>query len=146
MLEINNTTRQKVNQTQIRYLVQAFLVRYHKTNYEVSVAIIGAVKMRQINKKYRQQDKSTDVLSFRGGEAMNKFLGEVIINIQETKQITKYRALFTELGFNPRLTSKYLFYFLLIHGLLHLVGYNDETELERRIMIKRGVQFLEEIS
>jgi len=140
MVEINNTTRQTINLSKTRQIVEYFLATHRKASWEVSVAVVGASRMRQLNKKYRRMDKTTDVLSFRGGEAMNKFLGEIIINAVETRQPEKYREIF-----GSRKSPSYIFYFLLVHGLLHLVGYDDGTEKERQKMIRLGHKFLEEI-
>jgi probable rRNA maturation factor len=161
MVEINNTTKQKINLTQTRQVVEYFLATHRKTNWEVSVAIVGAVRMRRLNKKYRQIDKTTDVLSFRGGEAMNKFLGEIVINMAETAKVSAYQEVFELMGQARSIPSarsdrgvgtaqskttihRYLFYFLLVHGLLHLIGYNDEVDKDRRRMIVLGHKFLED--
>ncbi|MFA6995614.1 MAG: rRNA maturation RNase YbeY [Patescibacteria group bacterium] len=159
MIEINNTTRQRINLKKTREIAEKFLRVYKKNNYEVSLAIVGEVRMKYFNQKYRGINKTTDVLSFcgpaaetEGGRAsMNrskKFLGEIIINISETKKLEKYREMFQEINLgtdNRNKNSAYLFYFLMVHGLLHLVGYNDDREKERLKMLKLGRDFLEKI-
>jgi probable rRNA maturation factor len=143
MVEINNTTQHKINIARTRRLVDYFLQVYKKQDWEVSVAVIGAARMRQLNARYRGIDKTTDVLSFRGGEKMNKFLGEIVINISETKKPGKYRSIF---GAKKSPSAAYLLDFLLVHGLLHLIGYNDESEAERQVMINLGRDFLDQFS
>jgi len=143
MVEINNTTQHKINIARTRRLVDYFLQVYKKQDWEVSVAVIGAARMRRLNARYRGIDKTTDVLSFRGGEKMNKFLGEIVINISETKKPGKYRSIF---GAKKSPSAVYLFDFLLVHGLLHLIGYNDESEAERQVMINLGRDFLDQFS
>ena len=162
MVEINNTTKQKININKTRQIVEYFLATHKKTNWEVSVAAVGPTRMRKLNKKYRGVDKATDVLSFRGGEAMNKFLGEIIINIAETKKPSKYKEVFSDETEADGLRGKalagkraegraslkspdYLFYFLLVHGLLHLIGYDDKADSDRRKMIRLGTEFLAKI-
>ncbi|MFA6028104.1 MAG: rRNA maturation RNase YbeY [Patescibacteria group bacterium] len=76
-----------------------------KETMGVNVVIINPQKMREINKRYRQRDKVTDVLSFRYGPET----GEVYICYDEVRK--------TAGGFAE----------LLVHGLLHLVGYDHET-------------------
>jgi ssRNA-specific RNase YbeY (16S rRNA maturation enzyme) len=61
----------------------------------------------------------------------------VIINLEEIKKTTKYIEIF-----QMRQTPTEIFYFLLVHGLLHLVGYDDETEVARQEMLRRGANFL----
>lgn len=142
MVEINNTTKQKINAAKVKSLVEAFLATYKKSAFEVSVAVIGAARMQKLNKAYRGIDKPTDVLSFAGGRndsRQKKYLGEVIINIAEVKKAGKYLEVF-----GLKKSADYIFYFLLVHGLLHLVGYNDEKESDRLKMLSLGERFLEE--
>ncbi|MFA5131433.1 MAG: rRNA maturation RNase YbeY [Patescibacteria group bacterium] len=147
MVEINNTTKHKINAPKIKIITDEFLRVYKKTNWEVSVAIVGPARMRRLNNDYRGIDKTTDVLSFgsdtdtvkKSGIAKQiKYLGEVVININETKKPAKYLEVFSE-----KKSADYIFYFLLVHGLLHLIGYNDEKEEERKKMLILGAKFLE---
>lgn len=147
MLELNNTTKAKINFKKLAALTERFLRAYKKNNYSVSLAIIGTAKMRRLNSDYRGIDKTTDVLSFPGkdssGRIGNKFpagkyLGEVLINIEETKKTSKYSDIFEKA---PK--PEYLFYFIFIHGLLHLAGYDDKTERGRLEMVRRGKDFLQ---
>jgi len=153
MLEINNTTKNKLNLKIIELIVEAFLIKYHKKKYIVSLAVIGGKKMRNLNRDYRGVDRTTDVLSFapdknRPDKILD--LGEIVINFQESRKIYKYAAMFQELGLDIKNRKKisrfkveeYIFYFLLVHGLLHLAGYNDEEEKGRREMVRRGYDFL----
>jgi len=142
MLEINNTTKQKIKQKKTRRVTEKFLHVYKKIGYSVSLAVVADAKMRSLNKKYRGYDKTTDVLSFSGAPK-SEFLGEIVINIQEAKRAGKYRAMLEELGVNlKKLPTDYIFYFLLIHGLLHLCGYDDKTKEGREEMLRRGKEFL----
>lgn len=142
MIEINNTTKQKINPAKIKRLVENFLLVYKKTGFEVSLAIIGSARMQKLNNDYRGINKPTDVLSFSGDKkdaSQKKYLGEVIINIEEVKKAGKYLEVF-----GLKKSADYIFYFLLVHGLLHLVGYNDEKEADRLKMLSLGEGFLEE--
>ena len=136
MLEINNTTQYKINSRKLNLLTNDFLDAHSKKNWLVSLALIGSAKMRRLNSDYRGLNKTTDVLSFIG-EAENKFLGEVIINIEEIKKVHQYLDIFT---IAPK--PEYLYYFIFVHGLLHLIGYDDATEKDRLLMIRKGKEFL----
>lgn len=145
MLEINNTTKQKINQKKIKEITEKFLRAYKKVGQGVSLAVVGDAKMQRLNNEYRGYDKTTDVLSFSGAPE-SKFLGEIVINIQEASRAGKYQAMLEELGVNPtRLSADYIFYFLLVHGLLHLCGYDDLTEKGRQEMLRRGRYFLNKV-
>ncbi len=87
----------------------------------VSVVFLGAREMRAINHKYRGKDYATDVLSFayRGVnmEGMS-FIGEVVIAPEiAADQAVKY-------GVKPEKELRKL----LVHGTLHLMGYDHETD------------------
>lgn len=145
MLEINNTTQQKINLKKTQKIVASLARVYKKTGQEISVALVADAKMKSLNEQYRGQAKTTDVLSF-SGEKSAKFLGEIVINIQEARRAGKYQEMFRELGLNPkRLPVDYIFYFLLVHGFLHLCGYNDEKTAERQEMLSRGKEFLDKL-
>ena len=142
MLEINNTTKQRINLKKTQEIATKFLRAYKKTGQEVSLAIVADAKMKSLNFHYRGIAKATDVLSFPG-EKSAKFLGEIVIDIQEARRAGKYREMFKELDLDlRRLPADYIFYFLFVHGLLHLCGYDDKTKKGREIMLKRGREFL----
>ncbi|HPT08383.1 MAG TPA: rRNA maturation RNase YbeY [bacterium] len=126
MIEINNLTTKKINRIRIEKIVKAFFKKY-KINEKnvISLAIIGDSKMKQINSVYRQQNKATDVLSFSD-------LQEIIININQIIRQAK--------EFKKKVNDE--FEFILVHGLLHLIGYNDETETDRLKMIEMAEDFL----
>jgi probable rRNA maturation factor len=126
MIEINNLTTKKINKVRVEKITKAFFKKYKISEETViSLAIIGDNKMKQINSVYRQQDKPTDVLSFSD-------LKEIIININQIIRQAK--------EFKKKVNDE--FEFILVHGLLHLIGYNDDTETERLKMIELGEDFL----
>jgi probable rRNA maturation factor len=131
MIEINNRTKAKLNKRKIEEAVSIFLKKNKKVKKDVSIAIIGDKKMKEFNKKYRGIDKITDILSFKGEE---NFLGELIINYAQIKRQAK--------KFSN--TPDQEFIFILIHGLLHLIGFDDKTEKDREFMIKKGEDFIKE--
>lgn len=85
-------------------------------------------KIHEINREYRNKDCPTDVISFAifaDSEPEERFvfdneinLGEIIISLEKTKQ----QAQENNHGFYVEL------YFLLAHGILHLAGYDHQTE------------------
>lgn len=91
----------------------------------ISLAIIGDSKMKQLNSVYRGHNQTTDVLSFPA-------LDEIIINIKQIKRQAK------ELGQR----SEDEFDFILVHALLHLIGFQDESEADRLKMMELGKDFL----
>ncbi len=103
------------------------------TDREVSIALIDDVRMEELNLRYRQKEGTTDVLSFpQEGE----LLGDVIVSIpQAIKQARQCgHSLQRELGF------------LLVHGLLHLLGYDHQNEEDELAMRNRQKKILQKIN
>lgn len=129
MIEVNNRTKHKVNLLLVKKVTEKFL-DYHKiSNKEVSVAIVSDQEIKKLNRIYRHKDRVTDILSFEGE---GDFLGEIIIDYAQIKKQAK--------EFGKKINEELIF--ILVHGLLHLIGYNDETENERLKMISLGEKFV----
>jgi probable rRNA maturation factor len=85
--------------------------------YELSFAFISKNKIKELNKKYRGKDEPTDILSF----PFDKKSGEVLI----CKEIAKIKC--KKFG----MTSQDYLIFLVIHGILHLKGYEHGKNMEK---------------
>lgn len=132
MIEINNKTKSKINLALIKKTVENFLQIYGKKNFDISIAFVGDAAMRVLNKKYRKKDQATDVLSFSGE---GNFLGEIIIDYAQIKRQAKV--------YKNNIKDELVF--ILVHGLLHLLGFNDKTERGRVEMEKMGKEFINKI-
>jgi probable rRNA maturation factor len=86
-------------------------------DYDLSVVFVRSAKMRELNMRYRGIDKPTDILSF----PLSKNEGEVYICLSETKKEA------------PKFKRPYenFLYFLFIHGLVHLKGFDHSSTMER---------------
>ncbi len=96
---------------------------------EVNYAFVSPRKIHLLNRKFRQVDKVTDVLSFPDGdinpETKRRFMGDVLI----CRKVAKRQA--KELGN----TLAHEITFLQVHGTLHLFGYDHiEPEDERKML------------
>lgn len=149
IVAINNKTKEKINQRLLRRIVEEFfkknplslppslkLWRARKLRRagpptEVSIAFISEATSRRLNRIYRGIDKPTDVLTFA---AAGNFLGEILINYKQIKRQAR------DLGTGAR--DELIF--ILAHGLLHLIGYKDNTEAGRIKMIREGEEFIKE--
>ena len=126
MVEVNNQTRSSLDTAKLLRVAEQVLALY-PTDKELSIAIIGDRLMAKLNQQYRGKAGPTDVLSFPGEY---EFLGEVILDYQYLKRQAKREGQ----------TLEEELYFILIHGILHLLGHDDQTEPERQAMIKLGHQ------
>ena len=117
---------------------QAFFEEKIETiNLYINIILTNPEHIRNINKKYRNIDKETDVLSFpmfekeeieemkKNGNDINEPLGDIIISIERVKQ---------QAGEYGHSFERELAY-MLIHGFYHLMGYdhmNDEDKKQMR--------------
>ena len=85
---------------------------------ELSIALVSDAQIKRLNKLYRNRDKPTDVLSFPIGEKVEDWLilGDIVISVDTAKRQAK------ELGHSLEEELKRL----LVHGLVHLLGYDHE--------------------
>ena len=97
---------------------------------EVCIGLIGDTRMRRLNRTYRNQDRTTDVLAFAYREThtgVSPLLGDVVISIPTARrQATALRHSLDEEVLR-----------LLIHGLLHVVGYDHERNKRQAQRMRR---------
>ncbi len=112
MINIKNTTRKKNPSLPYQKMVEKALGK----KYELSLVFIGDKLSRKLNKQYRKIDKPTDILTF----TLSKNEGEIFINLNlAKKQAHKYERNYTNfIGF------------LVIHGFMHLKGYEHSAKME----------------
>jgi probable rRNA maturation factor len=89
---------------------------------EVDVLITDDDRMRALNRQYRDRDQTTDVLSFPSGAralpALPRHLGDIVISAQRARRQA------AEIGHGLSRELR----FLALHGVLHLLGYDHETD------------------
>jgi len=137
MVEINNQTRSKINLNKLKLITEKFISSSRYKNTSVSIAFVGDAVMQKMNKATRGYDKPTDVLSFpEEVETRKEFLGEVIIDYAQIKRQAK--------EFSDSVEEELIF--ILVHGLYHLLGYEDATEAGKKKMEKLGKQFITKIN
>jgi probable rRNA maturation factor len=95
---------------------------------ELSLLLVSDREMRALNRRWRGRDRPTDVLSFPQDDARGPLLGDVVISIDTARRQAAEQR--TTVG---REAGR-----LLIHGLLHLLGYDHERSVtEARRMQRR---------
>jgi len=105
---------------------------------EISIVLVGDDKIKELNKKYRKKNQVTDVLAFdlsplAKGEGFD--YGEIFICLPQAKRQAKQfgHSLKKELAI------------LLIHGILHLAGYDDETKKDYNKMVRKQEEIWQKI-
>jgi probable rRNA maturation factor len=124
--------------------LQVLVAENAKPMVEVGLVITGQEKIRELNRKYLREDAPTDVLSFPMMEpdiGENCFvippdkrlrIGEVIISFPQAKKQAKEHGyvIKKEIGI------------LVIHGILHMLGYDHDTANRKSVMRKRESEIL----
>jgi len=102
------------------------------TDAELSILLVDDKEMRNINREYRNVDRPTDVIAFamREGEFSDvnrEILGDVIISVDTAVR----QALERGVTVMEEVT------FLLVHGTLHLLGYDHEVNMEEKLKMEK---------
>lgn len=132
-----------IDSKKLEFITEQVCERLGVHQYEVCLQFVGTKAMRELNKKFRDKDKSTDVLSFPQYEwkrplkfhtgpitsvkrkVMNPMpLGDVVISLPDAIENAKD----SKHGLDQEVC------FLLVHGLLHLVGHDHMKPAEKKRM------------
>ena len=125
LIEVSNQTVDKVNARKIKNSIRKILRLLNK-NLNLSIVFVSPAVMKRINQKWRNKNTVTDILSFGNLSLPVKqaFDGELILCLKQIKkQAQKIK----------RPQEKELVW-LLIHGILHVLGYNHQSEKEEKRM------------
>jgi probable rRNA maturation factor len=112
----------------IKITAREILRLLKRENVELSLVLVGNPEIRKLNAQYRGKNYATDVLSFPGEDHLRgptRLLGDVVISIDKMLSQAKER------GRSPKeeMTT------LLIHGIVHLLGYDHERSArDARVM------------
>ncbi|MCK5285838.1 MAG: rRNA maturation RNase YbeY [Candidatus Pacebacteria bacterium] len=113
MFDIKNTTRKNNPSLPFQKIKEKVLGK----NYELSLVFIGDQLSKKLNNQYRKINKATNILTFN----LSKTEGEIFINLNlAKKQAHKFEKNYTNfIGL------------LLIHGLMHLKGYQHSSKMDK---------------
>ncbi|MCX6764770.1 MAG: rRNA maturation RNase YbeY [Candidatus Nealsonbacteria bacterium] len=146
MIEINNLTKFYLDEKKLKKIIKKVLIGKFKKN-DLSIAFVNSGIIKNLNKKYRKNNQATDILSFprfkktekqfkvkKTGKSVN--LGEIIICPKEVqKNAKRFKSEFED-----------ELYRVLIHGILHLLGYDHEkSENQAKLMEKKQDYYFQKI-
>ena len=114
----------------LKKVTQAILSIVGRAEAELSLALIGNAEMQKLNRKYRHKDYPTDVLSFPIEDKLpttHRLLGDVVISVEKAR----------EQAHEHGRTRDEELVTLLIHGIVHLLGYDHERSSRDARAMKR---------
>ena len=124
MIEVVNRQRKiKIDPNEWReFAVQTINDIAEAGGKSLTVAFVSDKKMRELNSFFREKNKTTDVLSFPSEPdefgADENYLGDIVISLEQAER----QAQENKLGFEAEIKQ------LILHGILHLCGYDHETD------------------
>ena len=139
-IEVFNQTDEKIDLEYIKKLSDFILKSESVNNGIVNIILVDDDYIHEINKNYRKIDRVTDVISFALEEEetisfdFGRLLGDIYVCIPQMKrQAIEYSH-----------SEKRELSFLVVHGLLHLLGYDHMEKEEEKIMFARQELLLNE--
>jgi probable rRNA maturation factor len=126
-LVINRQRKHTVDSGRLRRFLASLVPELGVERRAFSIVFVTDEKIRSLNRAYRGFDKPTDVLSFQGD---GRYLGDILISSE-----TAYNQTLKSSTLNFEMNVRRL----VLHGLLHLMGYDHENDngemraIERRL-------------
>jgi probable rRNA maturation factor len=120
---INNQRKIKIEQRVFQDFAEQAVLQIEETqNKTFTVAFVSDRKMRELNKQFRGKNTTTDVLSFPFEpdefDLEQNFLGDIVISLEQANKQANENNLILETEVKQ----------LILHGTLHLCGYDHETD------------------
>jgi probable rRNA maturation factor len=139
LIRVTNTSRNTTFDVKVVYsAVRATLKAHDAEPCEVSVLLTDDIDIRQLNRDYRGIDVPTDVLAFsmregEDGDVNPSLLGDLVVSLE-----TAARQASTTDGFSgARGNLETETALLTVHGMLHLLGYDHQTQEEATTMFEK---------
>jgi len=127
---LNRQRKHRIDSRGIRRFLSGLVREIGRKEASFTVVFVTDEAMHEYNLRYRNMDKPTDVLSFRGQDG---YLGDILISTETAWEQARKSP---TLSFDDNIRR------LTLHGLLHLAGYDHETDkgemraIERRLRRK----------
>lgn len=118
-----------------------FVNRYTGRTFEVNLNVVDDLEIRTLNNEYRGKDKPTNVLSFPAYDPSDIYPGDMPIPLGDI--IISYETIAREAMEQDKNPDQH-FTHMVIHGLLHLVGYDHENEQDAEKMESLEISILED--
>ena len=132
MIEINNLTNFAVDKSFFIGLAKKVLKGENKERENLSIAFVVPKEIQKLNKKYGKKDKPTDVLSFEKIPDFKDEFAEVIICPEVVRQNLKD---FSKAALKKELAKT------LIHGILHVLGYDHEKSEKKAMEMEKKEEY-----
>jgi len=113
-----------VNKRAVHQLISSLKKEYKLTLSFLSISFINSEELREINRDFLKHDYETDVITFNYSKKLKDIDGEILISFEEAK----YNAKNFNVSYGKELSR------LVIHGMLHLLNFDDKDRKGKKIM------------
>ena len=137
----NLNSKRRTDLSKVKKAARVTLEEEGKPSFSVNILVVSDQKIRAVNRKYLGLDRSTDVIAFPfecevpGEEGLGTLLGDVMISSDKAFSNAK--------EFGNTFQEELQLY--VVHGILHLLGYDDMTPGKQRRMRKREEELVSRI-
>ena len=126
-----------IDEAKLKRVARKILSFLGKDKVELSIVLTDDRKICLLNRKFRKINRPTDVLAFcmregEDSEINSALLGDIVISVETAKRYAK----------GARVTKEEEIYRYLTHGILHLLGYDDQIMRERKVMKEKEEEIL----
>ncbi len=113
-----------LKKSKVHDLIKSLSVELSFTISNLEINFISGERIQTINKTYLKHDYTTDIITFNYSETLQKIDGEIFLSLDD--------ALSNSKKFKVTLSDELVR--LVIHGILHLLGYDDQNLTDKKIM------------
>jgi probable rRNA maturation factor len=115
-----------INKKSVHKLVFLLKNEFNLEISSLSISFISSNKLREVNEQFLNHNYDTDILTFNYSKKQKEIDGEILISFEEAR----YNSKKFNVNYGEELTR------LVIHGVLHLLNFNDTDALSKKIMKK----------
>lgn len=114
----------KIKKSKVHDLIKSLSVQLNFLVSNLEINFISGEDVHSINKSYLKHDYTTDIITFNYSDLIQQIDGEIFISIDD--------ALSNSKKFKVTVSEELVR--LVIHGILHLLGYDDQNSNDKKIM------------
>ena len=113
-----------ISKRAIQKLISSLMEEFNLTISFLSISFINSAKLKDVNKEYLKHDYETDVITFNYSKKIKEIDGEILISFEDADRNSK----------KYKVTYGIELCRLVIHGMLHLLNFDDKDTKSKKIM------------
>ncbi|HSW54504.1 MAG TPA: rRNA maturation RNase YbeY [Ignavibacteriaceae bacterium] len=113
-----------INKKTVHKLISSLRKEFNLSISFLSISFVSSSELRDINKEYLNHDYETDIITFNYSKKLQDIDGEILISFEEARRNAKKY----DVTYGKELCR------LVIHGMLHLLNFDDNNKENKKIM------------